>query len=263
MVEYDNIIFTKDSAIGIARIIVNRPEVNNALNRATRLELKDAVSKLHSDKEVKVVIISGAGEAFIAGADVTEMQGATPAYVEELAGTLALRLYLDIENLPMPVIAMIHGFCLGGGNEIAMSCDIRIASDEAKFGQPEINLGFIPGSGGTQRLPRLIGPGRAKEMIFTGSIIGAAEAERIGLVDKVVPAAELEQTVDKLTRSIANKSSTIVRMAKQAVNFGLYTDLAAGIRHETKIFSLCFTTEDQKEGVNAFLEKRRPDFKGK
>ena len=175
--EFKNIIYTKEK--GIVRITINRPEVRNALNQSTRWEIREAIEDIKKDKEAKVVIISGAGDkAFVAGADITEFKDATPAIMEERAATTGQQLFTDIENLPMPVIAMINGFALGGGCELAMSCDIRIASENARFGQTEINVGIIPGAGGTQRLPRLVGWGRAKELIYTGRIIDAAEAER-------------------------------------------------------------------------------------
>ncbi|MFC1872378.1 enoyl-CoA hydratase/isomerase family protein [Chloroflexota bacterium] len=256
--------YSLDAVTGISRIEINRPEVNNALNRPTRLALKEIVAEIRANRDVKVVILSGAGgKAFIAGADVTEFQTATPGDIQELVDTLSLKLYTEIEELPMPVIAKIRGFCLGGGNEVAMSCDIRIASDDSKFGQPEISLGFIPGSGGTQKLPRLIGWGRAKELIYTGKIIDAAEAERFGLVDRVVPVDQLDETVEKLASSIAQKSPIAIRLAKSTINHGMYAELAAGLRHESKCFALSFTTEDHNEGIAAFLEKRKPQFRGR
>ncbi|NQT48015.1 MAG: enoyl-CoA hydratase/isomerase family protein [Chloroflexi bacterium] len=262
--EFKNIIYAKDDEKGMARIIINRPEVRNALNQATRAEIREAVDDLKKDKNVRVVTITGAGDkAFVAGADITEFKGATPVTMEERASTLGQQLYNDVENLPMPVIAMINGFCLGGGNELAMACDIRIASENAKFGQPEINIGFIPGGGATLRLPRLIGWGRAKELIYTGRIIDAAEAERIGLVDKVVSQDKLEDTVNQLAETIASKSPLITRIAKKAINTGMYTDLAAGLAYEKGCFALCFSTKDFLEGVNAFMEKRKPEFEGR
>lgn len=259
--EFKNIIYSKDK--GTAKITINRPEARNALNQATRGEIKQVVEDLNKDKSIRVVIITGAGEkAFVAGADITEFKGATPMIMEERASTTGQQLFTDIENLPMPVIAMINGFCLGGGCELAMSCDIRIASENAKFGQPEINVGIIPGAGGTQRLPRLIGWGRAKELIYTGKIIDAAEAERIGLVNKVVPQDKLEETVNELAEAIASKSPVIMKIAKKTINRGMYSDLASGLSYERSNISLCFSTKDQAEGTAAFLEKRKPEFKG-
>jgi len=260
--EFKNILYTKEK--GIAKIIINRPEVRNALNQATRWEIREVVEDIKKDKNVRVVIFTGAGDkAFVAGADITEFKGATPTIMEERAATTGQQLFNDIESLPMPVIAMINGFCLGGGCELAMACDIRIASENARFGQPEINVGIIPGAGGTQRLPRLVGWGRAKELIYTGRIIDAAEAERIGLVDKMVPADKLEETVNQLAETIVGKSPLIVNIAKKTINRGMYTDLAAGLSYERSNLAFCFSTEDQKEGAAAFLEKRKPEFKGK
>lgn len=262
--EFKYIQYFKDKEKGIARIIINRPEVRNALNQGARMELRQIVGDLKEDKDIRVVIITGAGDkAFVAGADIAEFKEATPIIMSERAATTGQQLVNDIEGLPMPVIAVINGFCLGGGNELAMACDIRIASETAKFGQPEISIGIIPGAGGTQRLPRLIGWGRAKELIYTGRIIDAPEAERIGLVDKVVPPDKLEETVNQLAETIASKSPLIVRIAKKTINKGMYTDLAAGLSYEAMSFSLCFSTEDHSEGVMAFLEKRKPEFKGK
>jgi len=260
--EFKNILYTKEK--GIAKIIINRPEVRNALNQATRWEIREVVEDIKKDKNVRVVIFTGAGDkAFVAGADITEFKGATPTIMEERAATTGQGLFNDIESLPMPVIAMVNGFCLGGGCELAMACDIRIASENARFGQPEISVGIIPGAGGTQRLPRLVGWGRAKELIYTGRIIDAAEAERIGLVDKMVPADKLEETVNQLAETIVGKSPLIVNIAKKTINRGMYTDLAAGLSYERSNLAFCFSTEDQKEGAAAFLEKRKPEFKGK
>ena len=260
--ETGNVIYTKKN--GIARIVVNRAEMRNALNRDTRLGIKKAIQDIQEDKEIRVAIITGAGDkAFISGADITELKDATPMDMEELGSTLSQQLYSDIENLRVPVIAMINGFCLGGGCELSMACDIRIASENAKFGQPEILIGVMPGGGGTQRLPRLIGWGRAKELLYTGEIIDAAEAERIGLVNKVVPKDKLEEIVNQLAETIASKSSLIISVIKKTVNRGMYTDLAAGLSYEKSNISLCFSTEDHTEGLTAFLGKRKPEFKGK
>ena len=260
--EFKNIIYSKEK--GIAKIIINRPEARNALNQATRMEIREVVEDLNKDKSIRVAIVTGAGgKAFVAGADITEFKGATPMIMEERASTTGSQLYMDIENLPMPVIAMVNGYCLGGGCELAMACDIRIASENAKFGQPEINVGIIPGAGGTQRLPRLVGWGRAKELIYSGRIIDAAEAEKIGLADKVVPQDKLEETVNELAEIIASKSPVIMKIAKKTVNRGMYTDLASGLSYERSNIALCFSTEDQAEGTAAFLEKRKPEFKGK
>ena len=260
--EFKNILYTKEK--GVTKIVVNRPEVRNALNQATRWEIREAVEDIRQDKAVRVVIITGAGDkAFVAGADITEFKEATPIIMEERAVTTGQQLFNDIEDLPMPVIAMINGYCLGGGCELAMACDIRIASENARFGQLEINVGIIPGAGGTQRLPRLVGWGRAKELIFSGRIIDAAEAERIGLADKVVSADKLEETVNQLAEAIASKSPLIMSTAKKTINGGMYTDLAAGLNYERSNLAFCFSTEDQKEGAAAFMEKRKAEFKGR
>lgn len=262
--EFENIIYDKDKEKGIVKLTINRPEVRNALNAATRQEIRNAIGEIEKDGDVRVVIITGAGEkAFVSGADITAFKDATPIIMEESASTLGQQLFNNIENLNVPVIAMINGFCLGGGLELAMCCDIRIASDNAKFGQPEINIGLFPGAGGTQRLPRLIGWGKAKELIYTGKIIDAAEAERISLVDKVVPQEKLGEEVNQLAETIASKSPLIIKLVKKVINRGMYTDLAAGLSYEKANFALCFATEDRKEGVTAFLEKRKPQFKGK
>ena len=260
--EIQNIIYDQEN--GIAKIIINRPEVRNALNRSVRLEIRSVIEDIEKDKSVKVAVITGAGDkAFCAGADLGEFKEATPIEIEEYASSLGQQLYNDIESLRVPVIAMINGYCFGGGCELAMACDIRIASENARFGQPEINVGLIPGGGGTQRLPRLVGWGKAKELMYTGRAIDAAEAERIGLVDKVVPRDKLEETVMELAKNIASKSPIIISLIKKAVNRGMYTDLAAGLDYEKSNFSLCFATEDHKEGITAFLEKREAEFKGK
>ena len=262
--KFESIIYEKDKEKGIVKLTINRPEVRNALNAATRQEIRNAIGEIEKDEDVRVVIITGAGEkAFISGADITAFKDATPIMMEESASTLGQQLFSDIENLSVPVIAMINGFCLGGGLELAMCCDIRIASENAKFGQPEINIGIFPGAGGTQRLPRLIGWGKAKELIYTGKIIDAAEAERIGLVDKVVPPDRLEEEVEQLAATIASKSPLIIKLVKKVINRGMYTDLAAGLAYEKANFALCFATEDHIEGVTAFLEKRKPEFKGR
>lgn len=259
--KFKNILYTKNESKTIARITINRPEVRNALDQATKMELMEVLEDLKKEKNIRVVVITGAGnKSFVAGADIKELIGVTPQIMEERVSITGAQL---IENFPMPVIAMINGHCFGGGNELAMACDIRISSENAKFGQPEINIGIIPGAGGTQRLPRLIGWGKAKELIFTGRIIDAIEAEKFGLVDKVVPEAELEKTVNDLCETIAKKSPLLLRLAKKSINTGLYYGFAAGMQYEKSMVSLCFSTEDQKEGMTAFLEKREPVFMGR
>jgi len=260
----EHIVYAKDSESGIARITVNRAEARNALNRAARREIKAVMRDVEEDGEVRVLIVTGAGDkAFISGADINEFKDTTAIVMEEVASTIGQQLFTDIESLRVPVIAMINGFCLGAGLEVAMCCDIRIASENARFGQPEINVGILPGGGGTQRLPRLIGWGRAKEMIYTGRLVDASEAERLGIVDRVVPQDDLENEVMELAGKIAEKSPLIMKLAKKSINRGMYTDLAAGLAYEKANVSLCFATEDRVEGVNAFLEKRKPEFKGR
>ena len=228
------------------------------------MELRQALRDIEEDDNIRVAIVTGAGDkAFIGGADITELKEMTPIACEARASTLGQQLYTDIENLRVPVVAMINGFCLGGGCELAMCCDIRVASENARLGQPEINIGIFPGGGGTQRLPRLVGWGKAKELLYTGRIIDAAEAERIGLVDKVVPPDELGSTVTELAETIASKSPVIIRLLKKAITRGMYSNLPDGLAYDKSTFSLCFATEDHYEGITAFLEKREPEFKGK
>lgn len=262
--EYSNLIYQFDEGTGIARLSINRPQVKNALNKSTRRELRTVVDSLKNDESVKVLIITGAGpDSFVSGADITEFKDASPVYIEEFASTIGQQLLSDLGNLPMPVIAMINGFCFGGGCELAMACDIRIASDISKFGQLEINLGLIPGGGGTQRLPRLIGMGRAKDLMYSGRIVNAAEAERIGLIDRMVPQDKLEEEVGKLAATIASKSRVVMKLLKKAINEGMNTDLRSGLAIEKGNFALCFGTEDVREGIDAFMTKRKPQFKGR
>jgi enoyl-CoA hydratase len=262
--EFKCIIYEKDKEKKTARLTINRPEVRNALNKAARREFRIVVEDVKKDKNVQVLIITGAGsKAFMSGMDITELEKMTPVDIEEFVSTLGQRLYQDIEALNIPVIAMINGYCLAGGCELILSCDIRIASDQAKFGQPEINIGFIPGAGATQRLPRLIGWGRAKEMLYTGRMIDAPEAARIGLVDRIVPHDKLVETVDQIAAAIVSKSPIIIKYMKQSVNQGMYTDLDAGLAYEKAQWALCFATEDHNEGIDAFLNKRTPKFKGR
>ena len=245
----------------IATVTVNRPKVLNALDEATLKELDQAFSALEADPQVKVVILTGAGEkAFVAGGDIAAMQPLGPVAARAFA-VMAQAVLGRIEHSPKPVIAAINGFALGGGCELAMACDLRIASETARLGQPEINLGIIPGWAGTQRLPRLVGKGRAKELLFTGEMIDAREAWRIGLVNRVVPAAELMNVVRELAGKIAGKGQVALSLAKEAVDRGLEMDLARANACEADLFGLCFATEDQKEGMLAFLEKRAAVFR--
>lgn len=243
-------------------ITINRPEKRNALNIQTRSEGAAILEELREDESVGVVIFTGAGDkAFIAGADIAEFAGRTALTQRDVMA--ARSLFNAIDSFPKPVIAMINGYCLGGGCELALACDLRISSETASFGQPEINLGIIPGGGGTQRLTRLVGEGRAMELILTGEIINAHTAYNIGLVNMVVPAADLEAKTMELANRIAEKSPVALRMAKEAIKLASRSNLDEGLRREVDLFALCFSSEDKDEGVKAFLEKRKPVFKGK
>ena len=259
--DYQNILCAVEN--GIATITINRPKALNALNLDTVTELKDAIEKIAVDKAVKVVVITGAGEkSFVAGADIKEMATKTPAEGREW-GQFGQNVFTEIENMPQPVIAAINGFCLGGGCELSCACDIRYASENAKFGQPEVGLGITPGCGGTQRLTRVVGRGPAKELIYTGGMIGAEDAKAIGLVNKVVPQEELMPAVLKLAGKIAKNAPVAVQLSKAAINRGINCDVVTGIAYEAEVFGLCFSTNDQKEGMAAFVEKRKPTFEGK
>ena len=251
-----NIILQKEGEIAI--LTFNRPEALNALNNQTRSEFREAMNEIREDDTVKVVILAGAGRAFIAGSDLKELRDTTPLQAHNI-----IRLGEIIESLEKPVIAAVNGFALGGGCEIVMACDIVIASEKAKFGQPELSVGVIPGGGGTQRLQRIVGVHKAKELIFTGDIIDAKEAERIGLVNRVVPAEKLNTAAKEMAEKIAKKSSAAVKLAKDAINRGMRTDLGAGLAYERELYSLSLTTEDKAEGIEAFIEKRKPKYKGK
>jgi enoyl-CoA hydratase len=246
----------------VAIITINRPEKRNALNIKTREEGAAVLDELSTDDEVRVVVFTGAGDkAFVAGADIAEFAGRTAITQREVM--LGRSLFTAIDSFPKPVIAMVNGYCLGGGCELALACDLRIASDKASFGQPEINLGIIPGGGGTQRLTRLVGEGKAMELILTGDIIDAQTAYNLGLVNTVVPAADLEAKTMEMANRIAEKSPVALRMAKEAVKLASRSNLDEGLRREVDLFALCFSSADKDEGVSAFLEKRKPDFKGK
>lgn len=262
MKEYTNLLLETDSD-GISTVTIYRPKALNALNAATIYELDQVFDELASNPAVKVVIITGSGEkSFVAGADILEMKDKT-AIEGRQWGQLAQAVFSKIENLPKPVIAAVNGYALGGGCELAMACDIRIASEKAKFGQPEVSLGIPPGFGGTQRLPRLVGKGRAKELLFTGDMIDAAEAYRIGLVNQVVAPEELIDKAKTMAHKILSRAPIAVQVCKSAVNTGLEIDLNSAIAYEAEVFGLCFATEDQKEGMTAFIEKRKAAFVGK
>jgi enoyl-CoA hydratase len=257
----ENILVEQDGAV--ATITVNRPKVLNALNTQTLDEIRRTILALKFDDTVRVVIITGAGEkSFIAGADINELSVQTPTGGRDHAmrGQHVLEL---IENMGKPVIAAINGFALGGGCELAMACTIRIAADTARLGQPEINLGILPGYAGTQRLARLIGKGRALELLLTGDHVLAPEAYRLGLVNRVVPAAELMADVRRLAAALAAKAPIAVRYIIDAVNKGLEMPFAEAQVFEATLFGLVSTTEDMREGTKAFLEKRKAEFKGK
>lgn len=261
MDQYNNILFERQGSIGI--ITINRPKVLNALNKETMRELKILVEQIAVDQEIGVVIVTGSGEkSFVAGADISEMQPLSALEARKW-GRFSQGVFNSIENLPQPVIAAVNGFALGGGCELAMSCDIRIASERAKFGQPEVLLGVIPGFAGTQRLPRLVGKGRAKELMFTGKQIDAAEAYRIGLVNAVVPADQLMDAAKEWANMILSRGPVAVQLCKAAVNEGLDMDFESGQAYESEVFGLCFATEDQSEGMAAFIEKRKAVFQGK
>lgn len=260
MSNYETITVEKREKVAV--ITINRPDKLNALNKSVHAEGVAALDELRRDDSVRVVVITGAGEkSFIAGADISEFEGQTPVTQRNLF--LEKTLFNSIDTFPKPVIAMINGFCLGGGCELALACDIRIASENARFGQPEINLGIIPGGGGTQRLTRLIGEGRAMELILSGDMIDAAKAHQYGLVNHVHPLAELEAKTLELAAKIAEKAPIALQMAKEAVKFASKSNLDEGLRREVDLFAICFSTADKEEGVSAFLEKRKPNFQGK
>jgi enoyl-CoA hydratase len=261
MTEFQNIKLEKKNQI--AYITIDRPKVLNALNMATMQEIKQAFADAKQDVDVRVVILTGAGEkAFVAGADIGELSQHTPVSAKEY--THQGQAILDaIENLGKPVIACINGFALGGGCELAMACTLRLASENAKLGQPEVKLGLIPGYGGTQRLPRLVGKGVAMQLVLTGEMISAQEAHRIGLVNEVVPAGELIARAEAIAAKIIANAPLAIQYAIEAVNHGLDLTLADGLFLEATLFGVCCSTEDKNEGTKAFLEKRPAQFKGK
>jgi enoyl-CoA hydratase len=254
--EYGNILVERRGRVGL--VTLNRPEALNALNKATLDELVSACTGMDSDPEVGAVVITGSGKAFAAGADIKEM--ASKGYAEMYAADW-FRGWEDLTRLRIPLVAAVSGFALGGGCELAMMCDIIIAGDNAKFGQPEINLGVLPGMGGSQRLTRAVGKAKAMDMILTGRFIDAEEADRSGLVSRVVPAADVVEEALKAADVIASKSKPAAMVAKEAVNAAFETGLAQGVLFERRLFHALFATEDQKEGMAAFTEKRQPEFK--
>src|SRR2546425_2139990 len=252
----ENVLYEKKGAI--AYVTLNRPKVLNALNKATIAELNEVFKDARDDAAVRGVILTGAGDkAFAAGADIGEMANDTPGEAEDKTRH-GQRLTKVIENLGKPVIAAVNGFALGGGCELAMACTIRLAVETAKFGQPEVTLGLVPGGGGTQRLPRLVGKGRALQPILSGEMISAQEAYRIGLVNEIVPAADLITRAEAILKKIASNAPIAVKFALEAANKGLETSQGEGLLLEASYFGLCAATEDKKEGTIAFLEKRAP-----
>lgn len=260
MSTYVNLIVERND--GMVLVIINRPKALNALDGATLAELNQLCDEISQDSTIKAVVITGSGDkSFVAGADIAAMQPLS-AIEGRQWGKAGQAVFNKIENLPQPVIAAINGFALGGGCELAMACDIRIASEKAKFAQPEVSLGISPGFGGTQRLARLIGAGRAKELLFTGDMIDAAEAYRIGLVNKLVASNEVLSTAKAMAEKIMLCAPVAVRLCKAAVNEGLDADIQTGVAYEAEVFGMCFATADQKEGMTAFLEKRKANFIG-
>lgn len=257
----DSVVLRRDEG-RVAVLTVNRPDKLNALNQQVRDDMLAHLAAIETDEGIGVVVVTGAGEkAFIAGADIGEFEGRSP--FDQREAMASPRIFDVMASYPKPVIAMINGFCLGGGCELAMSCDLRIAADGARFGQPEIKLGLIPGGGGTQRMPRLVGMGHAMRLILSGDMIPAAEAKEIGLVEMVVPAAELEEKTLELAGKIAAMSPLTLRVAKEALRASERLAIEEGILYERDLFCLCFSTEDKKEGIEAFLQKRKAEWKGR
>lgn len=259
--DWNNILLEKENDIAV--LTINRPKVLNALNSETLQEIDAAMDQLENDADVRVVIITGAGDkAFVAGADIAFMQTLKPLEARKFA-RLGQNVFSKIENLSKPVIAAINGFALGGGCELSMACDIRIAAENAKLGQPEVNLGLIAGFGGTQRLTRLVNPGLAKEILFTADMYNAEAAHRMGLVNHVVPTGELMDFCKSMAKRIAARGPVAVQLTKEAINEGLEMDLEKAFRHEADLFGVVFATEDRDEGISSFLGKKKPEFKGR
>jgi len=255
---YENIVVSAEDRVSV--VTLNRPQVLNALNRATMDELVDALEGYDRDDAVRCVILTGAGRAFAAGADINEFRGATPV---TMLNQYRFQQWERIRKIGKPIIAAVNGFCLGGGCELAMLCDIILAAEAARFGQPEINLGLMPGAGGTQRLPRAVGKHRAMELILTGRQITAQVAYEWGLVNRVVPGEMLMDEARALAREIAEKAPVAVRLAKEAILKSLDSPLETGLDHERRLFYLLFSTQDKDEGIDAFLNKRKPNFQGR
>lgn len=260
MKAFNVIDYTVDETIAV--ITINRPKYLNALNTEVFLELNEAIDRIEKDSSIQAVVVTGAGDkAFVAGADIAEMQNKNVLEAREFS-TLGNKIMLKLENLTRPVIAAVNGYALGGGCEVAMACDIRIAGNNAKFGQPEVGLGIIAGFGGTQRLIRLVGAGIAKEMLYTGEMINAERAYEIGLVNRIVDSTEVLPEAKKLAQTIAAKSPLGVSFTKKAVNEGSNLDIKRAVSLEAELFGSLFSTYDQTEGMSAFLEKRKAIFKG-
>ncbi|NPV90860.1 MAG: crotonase [Firmicutes bacterium] len=258
---WNNIKLEQDGELGV--VTIDRPQALNSLNEEVLIELEQALGEVDKSEGIKVVILTGAGnKAFVAGGDILHMKDLTPAEAKSFA-LLGQRVTVKVETLGKPVIAAINGYALGGGCELAMACDIRIASTKCVIGLPEVTLGIFPGFGGTQRLSRLVGKGRAKELTFTALPVNAEEAYRIGLVNKVVEEDQLMEETKKMARQIASRGTIAVRLAKESINEGIEMDLHHALIHEANIFSLCFSTEEQKEGMTAFAEKRPAKFTGR
>lgn len=260
MREYKYLLFEKKENIAI--VTIHRPEALNALNFDVLSDLKSMFAEIAEDNEIKAVVLTGEAKSFVAGADIALMKEQTTLEGRDFI-VYGQSVMFAIENMDIPVIAAVNGFALGGGCELSMACDIRIASSKAKFGQPEVGLGIIPGFGGTQRLARLVGKGNANYLIYTADIIRADEALRMGLVQKVVEPAELLDAAIEMANKIASKAPIAIKMAKKAINNGLNTDIRTGVNFEAEAFAVSFSTEDRVEGMSAFLGKRNAEFKSK
>jgi len=258
--EYQNILFEVQDGVGL--LTFNRPKSLNALSPETLEEVNDVVERARTDANIRVLVLTGAGEkAFVAGADITQFPKMNPLQARAFAER-GQEIFFKLEQLPKPVIACVNGFALGGGCELAMSCDFIYASDKARFGQPEINLGIIPGFGGTQRLARLVGRAKAKELCMTAEMVDAQQAKDLGLAAKVFPAEQLMEETMKVAKALATKSSSALRAIKQVTDRGMDVDLKTGCALEAEAFGVSFSSQDAREGVAAFLEKRKPEFKG-
>ena len=256
---YNTVIYEKSDRIGT--ITLNRPKSMNSLSSELLKELDHVLTEIDNDDEVKVVILAGSDKYFAAGADITEIgQIKTPKDAHRFL-KMAQSVFNHIEDLEKPVIAAIGGLALGGGCELTLACDLRIAAENATFGQPEIKIGVIPGAGGTQRLPRIVGVTKAKELLYTGDFMDAQEAYRTGLINKIVPAASLMEEARKMALKIAKQPGEALKVTKLAVNSGLNMDIKSAVAYEARCFEMLFSTEDQKEGMSAFIEKRKPEFK--